>query len=163
MRSSRFQKRLANVDIKSVIMCAKDKRTRTANIVIVDEVPRSLPRVWGGGRNLTEVVFCNLFQNAVHAMPNGGKISIQGKRIDVGRRTWVIVLVEDTGEGIAEKNLESIFHSGFSTTGGPGHGLWAARQYVESLGGESKPKVRLMRERKLQSCYLPIRVMLRHR
>lgn len=87
-------------------------------------------------------VFMNLLVNAVHAMPDGGTITVRTR----AEGDHVIVEIEDTGTGIAGANLKRIFEPGFTTKGnrmGMGLGLLIVRQIVDRHGGhiavESEP------------------------
>ena len=63
----------------------------------------------------------NLAQNAIQAMPNGGRLSVSCASV-ADRK--VRVRVEDTGVGIPPENLERIFELYFTTReGGTGMGL----------------------------------------
>jgi len=64
-------------------------------------------------------VFLNLTNNALDAMPQGGKLLIQSTT-EKGR---VFIFFSDTGAGIAEELKEKIFEPFFSTKGDKGHGL----------------------------------------
>ena len=49
----------------------------------------------------------------------------------------MLLIVQDSGTGIADGFIEKIFENGFSTKGtGRGVGLFHTKQLVESLGGE---------------------------
>lgn len=68
-------------------------------------------------------VFRNMAINAREAMPEGGTITVKAKNFMVGHDNplrlsegpYVRISLEDTGEGIAEKNLPRIFDPYFST------------------------------------------------
>ena len=96
-----------------------------------------LPRVWGSEQQLTNV-FDNLIQNAIDAMPDGGRVFIVETDISRDLEEWVEVQVCDTGVGIPTEYLDQIFQPNFTTKAqrrGMGFGLWWARFYVESLNG----------------------------
>ena len=105
-------------------------------------------------RNKIEQVFVNIFLNAVHAMPEGGTLTVKTYtekltkiNHDLGSRkadhprigeTVVIVEVEDTGTGIPKDKLAEIFDPFFTTkaTGkGTGLGLTVTRKIIDLHGG----------------------------
>ena len=74
-----------------------------------------------GDAALLRDAFMNLAQNAIQAMPNGGRLSVSCASV-ADRK--VRVRVEDTGVGIPPENLERIFELYFTTReGGTGMGL----------------------------------------
>lgn len=78
-------------------------------------------------------VFLNLAQNAIQAMPKGGRLSINCVAL-ADRR--VRVRVEDTGVGIPPENLERIFELYFTTTErGSGMGLALVFRAVQIHNG----------------------------
>jgi len=78
-------------------------------------------------------VLTNLIQNAVQAMPNGGKIAL-GATSTGGN---VRITVEDTGEGIPEEAKAKLFTPLFTTKSkGQGFGLAVVKRLVEAQGGE---------------------------
>ncbi|MFH1888929.1 MAG: ATP-binding protein [Candidatus Omnitrophota bacterium] len=109
------------------------------NIEVARETRKGLPKVLVDKNKLTQV-FINLFMNAIHAMPEGGKLTIRsfvkqmeetrngteersGGSFEAGEKA-VVVEIEDTGTGISEENLEKIFNPFFTTKGqGKGTGL----------------------------------------
>ncbi len=96
-----------------------------------------------GDAALLRDAFLNLVQNAIQAMPAGGRLSL-GCTAVAGRR--VQVRVEDTGVGIAPENLERIFELYFTTKDkGTGMGLALVFRTIQIHDGtidvESTPGV----------------------
>ena len=85
-------------------------------------------------RGQLQQVFLNLFNNAVSAVKDGGRVDVK-----VSRRgeDHVSVSVEDNGVGISPENLKRIFEPFFTTKGGSGTGLGLSITYgiVKNLGG----------------------------
>lgn len=84
-------------------------------------------------------VLTNLIQNAWHAMPEGGvlTLTIRGVRADRGRSA-VEVSIADTGHGIPVEIQKKVFKPFFTTKvgrGGRGMGLPISRAMVERHGG----------------------------
>jgi signal transduction histidine kinase len=83
------------------------------------------------------LVILNLLLNAIEAVPNKGRISINVKREESAGR--LVILVRDTGPGIPEEYLERIFEPYFTKRpGGTGLGLALARRIVEEHDGKIK-------------------------
>ena len=88
--------------------------------------------------NQIKQVVINLVNNALYAMPNGGKILIETKEQSRYGRPWLTLAVKDTGIGIPPENLERIFEPFFTTRGnqgGTGLGLSVTFGIVTDHGG----------------------------
>ena len=97
-----------------------------SGIVSKLDLQDGLPPVFIDEHKIQEVVV-NLLTNAVHAMPSGGTVSI---RTNLGEdRDYVVIEVEDTGEGIPPEFLCNIFDPFFSTKGTQGTGLGLSISY----------------------------------
>ncbi len=101
------------------------------NISIKTQSQRLLPQV-KADPNLLKRVLINLTNNAVQAMPNGGKLTIN---TNVNSKQ-VCISVKDTGVGIADSIKSEIFTPLFTTKPrGQGFGLAVCKRVIEAHGG----------------------------
>ena len=107
-------------------------RTGLAGRVRIDEeVPDDLPLVHLD-RTLFQRALANVIENALHALPGEGTITISAVRAG----DLVRLAISDTGEGMEADALERVFEPYFSTkTSGTGLGLPIAKRNVELSGG----------------------------
>jgi PAS domain S-box-containing protein len=89
-------------------------------------------------RSQVSTVLSILLDNAVEAMPNGGRLSVNVTTAGAD----VVLRIGDTGCGLDDEGLERVFEPFFSTKGPPedatrnrGTGLAAAYGIVKALGG----------------------------
>ena len=81
-------------------------------------------------------VFFNLALNAFRVMPRGGAVSVKIMWSDESPEKTLVIVFQDQGPGIAEKDLGKIFHAGFTThAGSPGLGLAVCKKVVEQHRG----------------------------
>lgn len=107
----------------------KDAKSR--NISIELEGVDTLPPLLADPHQLQQV-FLNLLMNAVHAMPEGGTVTVDA----TGTAKSATIHVCDTGIGIEPSVLSRIFEPFFTTrTEGTGLGLAIVRKIVEQHGG----------------------------
>lgn len=104
---------------------------RGARVEIATDL-RSAPPVLANAAALRDAVV-SLVANAVEAMPQGGRLSLETRPRDAG----VELVVGDTGEGFPEESRDRVFDP-FFTTRGPQHmglGLTVAHGVVTRYGG----------------------------
>ncbi|GLS31647.1 two-component sensor histidine kinase [Mesorhizobium albiziae] len=97
--------------------------------------------------NRTELqqVVINLIVNAIHAMPDGGRLTLSSRDAELDGRPGVLVEVEDTGVGMAPEIVQKVFDPFFTTKRreGTGLGLSISQTLVTRQGGkisvESEP------------------------
>ena len=100
-------------------------------VTIEVDVPASLPMVVVD-RVLLARAITNMMENALHAMPGGGTLTIKAE----ARPSSVRLSVADTGTGMDPEALRRIFEPYFSTKAtGTGLGLTIAKRNVELNGG----------------------------
>ncbi len=100
------------------------------------EMPDS-PLFAGMDQNRLKQVILNLVLNACDAMPQGGSLKMHlGLRDDC-----IELMVADTGQGIPEDELDSVFEPFYSTrAAGCGLGLAISRRFIEETGGSISVK-----------------------
>jgi signal transduction histidine kinase len=89
-------------------------------------------------RTLFARALTNVIENALHAMPGGGRLMLSSRPAPDGHPTptHVTVSVSDTGVGMDQEDLARIFEPYFSTRAtGTGLGLTIAKRNVELNGG----------------------------
>ncbi len=97
-----------------------------------------LPAAMGSADQLRQVL-SNLIVNARDSMPHGGVLKLRTRHVPApdGLHGWVRIVVADTGNGIPEPVLHSIFEPFVTTKGekGTGLGLWIVKGIVENHAG----------------------------
>jgi signal transduction histidine kinase len=125
--------RPSSVYVQDLLRDALDPyRTGIAGRVLFEEdIPRDLPPVFVD-RTLIARSVTNLIENALHAMPSGGTLTIGALAVD----GTVRIRVSDTGVGMDAEALARAFEPYFSTkTSGTGLGLPIAKRNIELSGG----------------------------
>ncbi len=124
------------LDLRPVIKAAVtlvESQAKVQNIEIRTHFPEKTSLVLGV-QSLLEQVFINLLLNAIHAMPNGGTVSVEAEQ----RIGQVLLRVTDTGEGITPEDLDKVFDPFFTRAPlgkGTGLGLSICSSFVAQHGG----------------------------
>jgi len=108
-----------------------EARKRTLKLVLAGAPPPAT--VLGDPSKLMQI-FTNLAINAVHAMPNGGAVTlaVERKRVeppaveDKPAGDYICIDVKDSGTGISNADLAHIFETFFTTKKAEGSGLGLA-------------------------------------
>lgn len=83
-----------------------------------------------------EQVLRNLLENAIAAVSEPGKISLECADADIEGRAAVRIVLRDNGPGFDTDTLDSVFEPFFTTkTKGTGLGMAIAKRIVEAHGG----------------------------
>ena len=119
-----------------------DHENRYDRIIQELNLAKDLPAIMGSSDTLSQV-FIILFANARDAMPDGGTLKMNTRLVPAGNPVlpqWdcIEIQVADTGLGIPQKNINSIFDPFFSTKthrNGTGLGLSLAYGIIQEHGG----------------------------
>jgi signal transduction histidine kinase len=123
---------LAAVVRQSVSIC--DHLVERGGVALSVEVSPDLPVIQAVAGQLEQVLI-NLITNAVHAVENGGRVSVRAKTDGDNR---VLIEVADSGPGVPESDREKIFEAFYTTKldgKGTGLGLPIVRNIVEQHRG----------------------------
>jgi signal transduction histidine kinase len=121
-----------NLIIEDVLSGAELRRSLEDNkIELIKELDSSIPQIKGDGIQIKEAIL-NLVNNAIEAMPAGGKLSIVTKKLPDS----LILKVIDTGCGIPKETMDNLFTPFFTTKGtGLGLGLSILQEIIEAHQG----------------------------
>lgn len=130
------------------------KKILTPSITFIFEKEKNIWPVWLDKGRLEDCIL-NLSLNAMHAMPNGGVLTLKTKNtyyedigsqfIDMVKGDYVLLSVTDSGAGMSKDIQEKMFDPFFTTKGdkGTGLGLSQVYGYIQQLAGNiyvfSKP------------------------
>ncbi len=126
------------VDLSQILYDIIDllkKEAEFRDIEIYTIFPNKFPDITSNKGNL-EQIFLNVMNNAFTAMKSGGRLDIE---VSNTHPDHVIILFEDTGCGIPQKDIQYVFEPFFSSksTGtGTGLGLSVTYALTKELGGK---------------------------
>ena len=126
-------------DVREVLDKVLDNlapRCREASVELARDFDEELPNVLIDP-DMAQQVFLNLGINALQAMPDGGTLKVgTGLRRTRSKKSYVDVVVADTGSGIPDEVKEKIFDPFFTTRSmGTGLGLSISLQIAREHGG----------------------------
>jgi two-component system, NtrC family, sensor histidine kinase HydH len=132
-----FEPRLEPLDLPALagsVLDAAAARLEASGVTVALDVPPSLPRVLADRAHLAQAMQ-ELLSNAVDAMPQGGRVTIDA-RADDGNPPLVRLGVQDEGPGVPPEVRDRIFQLFMTTkSGGTGVGLAVVRKIMERHGG----------------------------
>ncbi len=149
IESGKFELNLSSVQVKSLCdFCLIFVRQEALKkeIKLLMEIPISLPCLIADEKRLRQVLI-NLLSNAVKFTPQGGQVTLRVKEQPIEaekllKSNFLIFEIEDTGIGIAEKNLDQLFQSFVQLDSrlnrqyqGTGLGLALVKRITELHGG----------------------------
>jgi two-component system NtrC family sensor kinase len=117
-----------------------DERLRQRRIEVRRNLDPALAPVYVDPHQMEQVLL-NLVINAIDAMPQGGELDVSSELNGSVDNPKAIIRIRDSGIGIPENQLRSVFDPFYSTKeGGTGLGLPISLGIVESHGGELRIK-----------------------
>jgi signal transduction histidine kinase len=134
----RFDVKIKEVSLRKMVSDVLNfhkKEAEYKKIQITVSIPETLPDLKTDSGKLQQILV-NLINNSFQAVDEESCLDIIGSKID---DQWIELVIQDTGCGIAEENLEKIQKPFFSTKQdqlGTGLGLSITYGLVEKLGGK---------------------------
>ena len=122
------------------------EKTLTARIQLKLELEENILPVWLDKSDLEDAIL-NMSINAMHAMPDGGSLTIRSSNIHVSDSTnsdldilpggYVLLSIIDTGAGMTKEVKEKIFDPFFTTKkdGGTGLGMSQVYGFIKQSNG----------------------------
>jgi len=141
IESGRVEMKIEDINLRELLDALADllsPQFEEKQIEFIKKLPGDLKLIPADKKQLQRV-FINLISNALKFTPTKGKITVGAKKIDDS----VQIEIEDTGVGIAEKNLTKIFQEFYREDNdinqevkGTGLGLSLVRYIVEAHKGK---------------------------
>lgn len=135
------RKHCAVADILGEVLHLVSKKMQQQQIEFVQELPKNLQPVWVDNQQMQQV-FLNLILNAIEAMPDGGILKFNALALSTSAQiNFIEVSIHDTGMGIPESQLETIFDPFYSTKpSGLGLGLSIVCRIIDEHRGDIRVK-----------------------
>lgn len=138
------------------------KTVSQSKIEFVEIFDPSLPLIHADSQALSQI-FLNFIKNARQAIQKSGKITVQARMVTDSsvkkggeKKKMIAVDIEDTGEGIREEVLSTLFIPFYTTKPqGTGLGLALCHQLIEEHGGDIKVESQVGKGTKF-TVYLPV-------
>lgn len=129
-----FKKNLTSIAPDALLqkVVAVGRKTLPSDIDLRTDLNLPLPNLTVDPDQIKQVVD-NLILNAVEAMPQGGRITVEARK---WKQDQIEIAVRDTGSGIPPGNLPRLFQPFFTTkTHGTGLGLAICHRIIAGHGG----------------------------
>jgi signal transduction histidine kinase len=123
--------RVEETDLEEIVQSVLSTLKSPQEITVDFAIEKNYPRLKTDPAYIRRIL-TNLSNNALQAMPNGGKLIIRATY----ENNKAKIIVEDTGEGIAQEAKNKLFTPLFTTKSkGQGFGLAVVKKLTESLYG----------------------------
>ena len=135
--AKRHEPLMEEIDVNSILkrtIIMADYKLQKTGIKVETAIDARLPHIKGDPHQLQEVFF-NIILNAIDAMSNGGKLTIETGIT----RGFVDIKIIDTGAGIQEEHLNKIFQPFYTTKPlgeGTGLGLSISLDIIKKHNGD---------------------------
>jgi two-component system sensor histidine kinase HydH len=117
---------------RSIQLVQQDAANKRIEIKM--SITNGICSAWIDPDRLTQCLL-NLYLNAIQAMEDGGTLTVTSKPGEAGN---FIIVVSDTGSGIAGNHLDKVFDPYYTTKSkGTGLGLAIVQKIVEAHGGST--------------------------
>lgn len=117
---------------RTIIMA--DYKLQGAGIEVKTNFDAGIPHIIGDPHQLQEVFF-NIILNAIDAMPGGGRLTVESRKIG----SFADIKIMDTGAGIRQEDMANIFQPFYTTKQlgqGTGLGLSVSLEIVRKHDGD---------------------------
>jgi HD-like signal output (HDOD) protein/signal transduction histidine kinase len=131
--ASRHEAVDVNGVLKGLSRIAGAALEQSSSVKLALKLENKLPAIRSDGNRLKQV-FLNLLKNAAEAMPSGGTITFESRRVEM-EPLCIEVSVRDEGGGIPEEIGQHLFEPFHSTKGQEGIGLSIVYGIMRDLGG----------------------------
>ena len=123
--------RIEDTDLEQIIQSVLAILVIPQDITVTCSITKNFPKL-KTDQSYLQRILTNLSNNAIQAMPKGGKLTIAV----FSKNGKAAIVVEDSGEGIPESVKSKIFTPLVTTKAkGQGFGLSVVKRFVEALGG----------------------------
>ncbi len=142
----RSTEQVGNVDVNSVVedtLMLFSRQLERAGVTVQKELG-VLPPALGSGDQIRQVL-SNLIVNAKDSMNQGGRLRLRTHLVHKDLKEMIRILVADSGCGIAQNMLSTMFEPFVSSKGerGTGLGLWIVKGIIENHGGKLRVRSRV--------------------
>lgn len=114
------------------------QRSYTTKHQVVSDLDENMPTIVADEDKFVQIL-TNLTNNAIKYSPNGGTVTIKGRKLD----GMIRMSIEDQGMGIPKEHLGKVFdrfhrvdNRDTRKVGGTGIGLYLVKHFVEAHGGK---------------------------
>jgi PAS domain S-box-containing protein len=123
--------KIEETDIEGTIASVIATLVKPENVTVEYSIGKDFPKLKTEPTYIKRII-TNLANNAIQAMPHGGKVTITA----VLKDSKAVIIVEDTGTGIPETVRSKIFTPLVTTKSkGQGFGLSVVKRFTNALGG----------------------------